>query len=128
MPKVFRGKKESSFSKLVNIVGQTKEKVSTAGAEFIDKNPKIKEYANRVSEGVSSKYEESGAKKHVDTITTKSGEKLDVISGQAMYELVGERLSLQDRYNDLLAIKLHEALERIAELEKNLLELKSTKK
>jgi hypothetical protein len=45
-----------------------------------------------------------------------------------MYELVGERLGLQDRYNDLLAIKLHEALERIAELEKNLLELKSTKK
>ena len=121
-PKCFYNtEKESSFSKFVNIVEQTKEKVSVASAEFIEKNPKIKEYAKRVSEEVSSRYDETGAKKHVDTIKTKSGEKLDLASGQAMYELVQERLSIQDRYNDLLAIKLHEALERIAKLENEIL-------
>ena len=39
-----------------------------------------------------------------------------------MYKLVQERLDLQDRYNDLLATKLHEALERISKLEKKLSE------
>jgi len=118
---------ESTYSKFKSLLGNSIEAASLAGSEFIEKHPKIKEHAKRVSEGVSSKYEETGAKKHVDTIKTKSGEKLDVVSGQAMYELVEERLSLQDRYNDLLAIKLHEALERIAELEKKLLELNSKK-
>jgi hypothetical protein len=37
-----------------------------------------------------------------------------------MYQLVEERLTEQDRFNDLLATKLHEALERISELEKQL--------
>jgi len=94
--------------------------VSLKGKEIIGNNPKIIEHAKKISEGVSSKYEESGAKKHIDMIKTKSGEKLDVISGQAMYEIVQERLDLQDRYNDLLATKLHEALERISKLEKKL--------
>ena len=100
---------------------------SLKGKEIIDNNPKIIEHTKKVSEGVSSKYEESGAKKHIHTIKTKSGEKLDVISGQAMYGLVQERLDLQDRYNDLLATKLHEALERISELEKQLSEFDSSK-
>lgn len=42
----------------------------------------------------------------------------DVLSGQAMYEAVQERLAKQDHFNDVLANKLFEALERVEELEK----------
>ncbi|MDD3021335.1 MAG: hypothetical protein PHX61_10245 [Alphaproteobacteria bacterium] len=44
-------------------------------------------------------------------------EGLDSVSGQKMYDLVQERLAVQDQYNDVLAAKLHEALERIETLE-----------
>ncbi len=44
-------------------------------------------------------------------------EGLDSVSGQKMYDLVQERLAVQDQYNDVLAAKLHEALERIEALE-----------
>jgi len=110
-----------------DILDKTKEYVASQGTELIDKNPKLKEHAKNVSEEVSKRYVESGVKKHVDTVKTKSGEKIDMFSGQAMYELVQERLSLQDRYNDLLATKLHEALERICELEKKISDLISSK-
>ncbi|MCH7535196.1 MAG: hypothetical protein IH948_05540 [Bacteroidetes bacterium] len=124
-PKCSEEENKSSFSKLRGILDNTIELVSLKGKEIIDNNPTIIEHTKKVSEGVSSKYEESGAKKHIDAIKTKSGEKLDVVSGQAMYELVQERLALQERYNDLLATKLNEALERISELEKKLSKLTS---
>lgn len=44
-------------------------------------------------------------------------EKLDSATGQKMYDLVKERLAVQDQYNDVLASKLHEALQRIEKLE-----------
>lgn len=47
-----------------------------------------------------------------------AGEHFDTLSGAAVLQLVEERLELQARYNDLLATKLDEALERIAQLEK----------
>lgn len=59
---------------------------------------------------------------HVGTAKEQAGHHLDTISGKAMYDLVRDRLELQDRYNNLLASKLQEALERIDELEKRLAE------
>lgn len=117
---------QTTYSKLRGILDNTKEFVSLKSNEFVDKNPKLKEHAKKISEEVSTRFVESGAQRHIHTIKTKSGETLDVISGQAMYELVQERLSLQDRYNDLLATKLQEALERISELEKKISELNSS--
>ena len=67
-----------------------------------------------------SKYLESGAKGKVDALQSRVSGKFDEVSGQAMYHLVQDRLAEQDRFNDLLATKLHEALERISELEKRL--------
>jgi hypothetical protein len=52
----------------------------------------------------------------VDTVK----ETLDSVSGQKMYDFVQERLSVQDQYNDVLASKLHEALQRIDALERAL--------
>ena len=69
---------------------------------------------------VVDKYVESGAKGTVDARRSQISGKFDEISGQAMYQLVQERLAEQDRFNDLLATKLQEALERISDLEKRL--------
>ncbi len=46
------------------------------------------------------------------------GKQLDAISGAAILKLVEERLEIQSRYNDVLATKLNEALERIEQLER----------
>ena len=67
-----------------------------------------------------SKYLESGAKGKVDAAQSRISGKLDEFSGQAMYHLVQERLAEQDRFNDLMATKLHEALKRISDLERRL--------
>lgn len=42
---------------------------------------------------------------------------MDHISAKKTYDLVEQRLGLQDQYNDVLAAKLHEALQRIEILE-----------
>ena len=44
-------------------------------------------------------------------------EKLDQITGKRLLELLEEKLEIQDAYNDILATRLAEALERIAKLE-----------
>ena len=66
------------------------------------------------------KYEECGAKAKVDLVTGKVSESFDVVSGQAMFQAVQDRLAKQDQYNDALANKLLEALDRIALLEQKL--------
>ena len=76
--------------------------------------------ARDLATDVQRRYEESGVKGKVDAVQSEVSGKLDEISGQAMYQLVQERLAEQDRFNDLLATKLHEALERISELENRL--------
>ena len=48
-----------------------------------------------------------------DALTSR----MDELSGEKMYKEVEERLNLQDKYNDVIATKLHEALERIQKLE-----------
>ena len=43
--------------------------------------------------------------------------RIDELSGEKMFKEVEERLNQQDKYNDILATKLHEALQRIQDLE-----------
>ena len=71
---------------------------------------------------LSDQYQNSRAREYVETVMKQTGQGLDTISGKAMYELVRYRLDLQDRYNDLLATKLQEALDRIDQLERRLAE------
>ena len=65
-------------------------------------------------------YDASGAKDKMDAITGTVSEGFDVVSGQAMYQAVQEHLAVQEQYNDVLANKLFEALERIKKLEEKL--------
>jgi hypothetical protein len=88
-------------------------KVADSGGKVASKGKDLASEAQRV-------YKESGAKGKVDAVQSQFSGKFDEISGQAMYQLVQERLAEQERFNDLIATKLHEALERISELEKRL--------
>ena len=81
---------------------------------------KVVTKARNLATGAQRKYKESGAKGKVDAAQKQISGKLDEISGQAIYQLVQERLAEQERFNDLIATKLHEALERISELEKRI--------
>ena len=89
----------------------------------------------------SGKHAYSGSKlestvKQIDGVLDQSGtkqackdaaqavvDKLDELSGKRLLELVEEKLQLQDLYNNVLATRLAEALERIAALEVQLRQL-----
>ena len=101
------------------IKGLTDASKNTAN-KVVDSGGKFLAVAKNLPTDVRRKYEESGAKGKVDTAQSQISGKFDEFSGQAMYQLVQERLAEQDRFNDLLATKLHEALERISDLEKRL--------
>jgi hypothetical protein len=69
--------------------------------------------------------DERGAKKAIkDTAGAVVG-KLDQVTGKRLVELLEAKLKLQDTYNDVLATRLAEALERIASLETRVSELKN---
>ena len=88
--------------------------------QVVDTARKPVRKAKDAATDVHRKYEESGAKGKVDTVQSQISGKFDEVSGQAMYHLVQERLAEQDRFNDLMATKLHEALKRISDLERRL--------
>jgi len=101
---------------LKRLTDATKSKVK----EQADSGEQLVSKAKDLATDVQSKYVESGAKEKVDAFQSQISRTFDEISGEAMYQLVQERLAEQDRFNDLLATKLHEALERISKLEKQL--------
>jgi len=68
----------------------------------------------------------SGVAAAAKTVTEKTSDVLDTVSGQKILELMEERNVLQDKYNDILATKLEEALRRIEALEKLLPKLPSS--
>lgn len=61
--------------------------------------------------------DKKGVTEKVNNVTQVTGDKFDTVSGYKMFKLVEERLEIQNSYNDILAEKLEEALQRIAELE-----------
>ncbi len=101
---------------LKGLTDVAKNKVS----KVVDSDGKVVNKARDLATDAQRRYEESGAKGKVDAVQKQIAGKLDEISGQAMYQLVQERLAEQDQFNDLMATKLHEALERISELEMRL--------
>lgn len=52
------------------------------------------------------------------------GEKLDEVTGKRLVDLLEVRLEKQDMYNDVLATRLAEALDRISQLEHEMQDLK----
>ncbi len=108
-----------------NLRGKMGRITRTAGAAWeqaVGKGQTLYKGAVGQAGHLSDQYQNSRAREYVETVMKQAGHGLDTISGKAMYELVRDRLDLQDRYNDLLATKLQEALDRIDALEKRLAE------
>jgi len=66
---------------------------------------------------VDNELEQRGAKKTIKESTGAVVGKLDQVTGKKLVEMLETRLKVQDEYNDILATRLAEALERIAKLE-----------
>jgi len=61
--------------------------------------------------------EERGVFSAIAAATEAVGDKVGQVTGARLVEMLEEKLRLQDQYNDLLATRLAEALDRIAKLE-----------
>jgi hypothetical protein len=85
-----------------------------------EKIESVSDAASSLKDLVEKKYTDSGAGSAASNIASKVTDQFDVISGQAMYDAVIDRLAIQDKYNDVLANKLLEALDRIEVLEKKI--------
>jgi hypothetical protein len=66
---------------------------------------------------VDGELDQRGAKKAIKDTTGAVVDKLDQVTGKRLIELLETKLRAQDTYNDVLATRLAEALERIAKLE-----------
>ena len=69
---------------------------------------------------VDGELDQRGIKKAVTETAGAVVDKLDELTGKRLVELFEKRLKLQDEYNDILATRLAEALERISNLEARL--------
>ena len=64
--------------------------------------------------------EQKGVFDAIESATEAVGDKFGQITGKRLVEMLEEKLRLQDQYNDVLATRLAEALERIATVEARL--------
>ncbi len=125
------------FDKAKNAAKKATETASESVQPFASKaSDSVEELAN----STGKLYLESGAKRQLDTLTTtakkhydESGlndqakaisdtvsDQFDIVSGQAMFQAIQDYMAKQDQYNDILANKLFEALERIRNIEESL--------
>lgn len=114
---------DESSGKLTRLKGVA----NAAWCRATEKSQAIYHGAREHADQITDQYQNSRAREYVEAVLKQTGQGLDTISGKAMYELVRDRLDLQDRYNDLLATKLQEALDRIQALETKLAAQESVK-
>lgn len=69
---------------------------------------------------IDGELDQRGAKKAIQDTTGAVVGKLDQVTGKRLLELLESKLRLQDEYNNVLATRLAEALERISKLEARL--------
>jgi hypothetical protein len=74
---------------------------------------------------LDSELEQRGVKQAIKETSVAVGGKLDEVTGKRLLELVEHRLQMQDLYNDVLATRLAEALDRISRLEAQLADFKT---
>jgi hypothetical protein len=121
-----------------DLLKRLKDMSEAAVSEIADVTVGIADSAAAIAK---DKYERSGLKSTLATAskTTKefldstgvtdaagraaevTGDHLDTLSGAKLLALVEERLAIQSKYNDILATKLEEALDRIKRLEEAIL-------
>ena len=70
-----------------------------------------------VAKYVDVELDQRGVKQAVGKAAVAVSDKLDQVTGKQLVELLEAKLRRQDEYNDILATRLAEALNRIAALE-----------
>jgi hypothetical protein len=78
----------------------------------------LKRRMDEVSRQAKDFLEEKGISQKVASAYDATQDHLDVVSGKKILQLVEERLAVQGQYNDILATRLDEALQRLAKLER----------
>ncbi len=78
---------------------------------------KVSELGQQAITGANAAVEATGAKQAIKVTASVVSEKLDEVSGKRLVELLEQKLRIQDSYNDILATRLAEALDRISKLE-----------
>ena len=106
-------------SKAVNLgtSGATKTAEATRGAIETGKQAYSGSKLESAVDYIDGELDQRGAKKAIKDSTGAVVGKLDQFTGKRLVELLEEKLRAQDEYNDVLATRLAEALERIAKLE-----------
>ena len=103
---------------VTEVTGKTLDELEKSGTldELKKTQANVKKYMD--DNGITEKAEIglSKAKEYSDI----AGDHLDQVSGKKILETVEQRLKMQTEYNDLLATKLEDALQRIETLESKL--------
>ncbi len=122
--------KENCFREVVN-PGKFSE-WERVGSNFTDKIFKgslevfksatetVSSTLNNATNGTKKFLDEKGITETVSNVTGAVDDGLDALSGKKILDLVEEHLARQAKYNDILATKLEEALQRIEVLEARL--------
>ena len=99
---------------------KSKEFTSDAFDATVDAAKSVGSKTGEIVDDATKAYLESIVKEKLDVVTSATSHQFDVLTGQKMYDLVQERLSIQNEINDALAYKLQEAIERIEKLEQKI--------
>lgn len=106
-------KKRFSLEKFGASLTQTFETIKRdyPGAE-------VKKQVDQLASQAKQYLDETGVTEKVSKAYGVTQEHLDTMTGVRLLQLAEERMELQAKYNDILATKLAEALQRIEALEK----------
>ena len=106
-------------SSLLEKTSETIGDVLQSAQETYDRSD-VKKKVDKASEQTFKVLEKTGVPKVAKTVYKEADKHIDTFTGVKILELVEERLTIQSRYNDILATKLEEALRRIEEIESRL--------
>lgn len=79
----------------------------------------VKKRVDQLTSQTEHYLDETGVTEKVSRAYGATQEHLDTVTGAKLLQLAEERMELQAKYNDILATKLAEALQRIEVLEKH---------
>jgi hypothetical protein len=107
------------------VLGDASTHVSNAGVAVSSKAAsfgssgvaKATEVGKQTFIAANAAIDASGAKETIKATASVVSGKLDEVSGKRLVELLEKKLAIQDSYNDILATRLAEALDRIKALE-----------
>lgn len=114
-------------------IGDASTRVSTTGVAIASKAAslgssgvtKAAELGKQTFVAAGNVADASGATQAIRATAGAVAGKLDEVSGKRLVELLEQKLRIQDSYNDILATRLAEALQRVSIVEARLNELTS---